>query len=108
MVKVVKGTCDNGSNFLKAFREFSVEINSEDDLGEDINEDDDDYEFESIEELFNSVPTDELSIELPPCHRCSSHTLNLVCTCKAVRERKSRLQRFGIVLVILSRKTRLW
>lgn len=54
---------------------------------------DESYNFQSIEELFDSVLTNEKSVELPPCHHCSSHTLNLVCTSKAVCERNSRLQR---------------
>lgn len=99
--KVGKATCDNGSNFLKAFREFSTEVETDDELDEyDCDDDyvmqtglDAEYEFLSIEKIMNSVPNDENSVKLPKCHRCTSHTLNLVCTCKAVHDRKSKVQR---------------
>lgn len=110
--KIVKGTCDNGSNFLKAFREYSIdehdkENQDEEDEEEEEGEDeeiesgdieflyDENYEYLSIEEMLNCDchTTDENRIQLPRCHRCSSHSLNLVCTCKEVVNRKNIVQR---------------
>ncbi|XP_018400179.1 PREDICTED: uncharacterized protein LOC108777723 [Cyphomyrmex costatus] len=70
--KVCCTTTDNGSNFVKAFREFE-----KDEI--DIN-----IEFHDLNNLLTIHETKDIEAEdlefitLPPHHRCVSHTLNLI------------------------------
>lgn len=73
--KLVATVSDNGSNFVKAFKEFGKEgsdtfTDQHDESEED--GDEDDFEFIHI--------SSNLSIELPQHVRCASHTLNLIAT----------------------------
>lgn len=77
--KIVATVTDNGSNFVKAFKEFGIKLNSMDD------EDD-----EFVEEFPIFVPIDEHELgehlpELPKHLRCASHTLNLIATTDATK-----------------------
>lgn len=65
---------DNGSNFVKAFREFGVNT-----LPVIYNENEEFEEIENIDEM-NAVefPTDFFDSSLPKHIRCATHTLNLV------------------------------
>ena len=86
--KVVMTTTDNGSNFVKAFSIFSISSASEEqedsqdaeDAGA-VNED----EECSFEDVFEDLSQASKGFEyqLPPHHRCSAHTLNLISTTDA-------------------------
>lgn len=91
---IVATVTDNGSNFVKAFREFSVteesqelEVNkTRDALDEDHEEDqmdeieyDEEVTFHEIE-ASNTPDNDNRIIMLPAHIRCASHTLNLIAT----------------------------
>ena len=77
--KVVKTTTDNGSNFVKAFSVFSASSNSEEE------EDEDPDKGGSFENVFDNLTEASKGFEyqLPPHHRCSAHTLNLISTTDA-------------------------
>ena len=87
-LKVVMTTTDNGSNFIKAFSIFSISSASEEqedsqdaeDAGA-VNED----EECSFEDVFEDLSQASKGFEyqLPPHHRCSAHTLNLISTTDA-------------------------
>jgi hypothetical protein len=97
MSKIVKAVTDNGSNFVKAFKEYGIQ-GTEDTEDCDIIEDDeieeDDGDMLMLEECLTQ--TDELQedqvIVLPAHQRCASHTLSLVCTVDA-NSKSSRLQK---------------
>jgi len=82
--KVICCVTDNGSNFVKAFREFQVELEAsenddeEDDEGLNITEIDVEEVMQTTAQ--NSENIDEFidDVVLPPHQRCASHTLNLV------------------------------
>ncbi|XP_035700778.1 uncharacterized protein LOC118433200 [Folsomia candida] len=102
MEKIVKATTDNGSNFVKAFRMYCRPANDDGESGEELEEgqDPDDDLLEDIDEdvefltLAEVPPQPEPTIcILPLLHRCRSHTLNLVCSCDVVLNRKNKLQR---------------
>lgn len=83
--KVVRTTTDNGSNFLKAFREFGLDENHNDIAEEETEEGDDDYDGSDEETDFLDVEAimaedDGLQYQLPKHHRCACHLLNLVST----------------------------
>lgn len=81
--KVVKTTTDNGSNFVKAFSVFSVSCTSEEQEDSEVAEDpDEDCLFENVfDDLTEASKCFEY--QLPPHHRCSAHTLNLISTTDA-------------------------
>lgn len=66
-VKIVKTITDNGSNFLKAFRSYGIEMSVDDLYGTDNDIEAD--EFDDIE--FHPI-------YLPGHISCASHTLNLL------------------------------
>lgn len=94
--KVVAIVTDNGSNFVKAFKEFGIdylednEPNVEHDSDSEDGEEDSNVEPDSEEEdetQVNPVPISEMfdghgedKYDLPPHMRCVAHTLNLVVT----------------------------
>ncbi|KAK1905602.1 Zinc finger BED domain containing protein 4 [Dissostichus eleginoides] len=73
--KVQATVTDNGSNFVKAFREFGQREEVEEG-GQDGNED---AGFEDVGTILDGEGEDEgLQFCLPPHHCCASHTLNLI------------------------------
>ena len=81
--RIVGCVTDNGSNFLKAFREFGVELDvnntehGDDDGDEPVA---DDLSFDALQTVLdtNSCDHDTSVVVLPPHHSCSSHTLSLI------------------------------
>ena len=75
MFQVVSTTTDNSANFVKAFREFGKDSESDDN---DTDVASDAVEMISLEERIDeSADTD---YALPSHMRCSAHTLNLLAT----------------------------
>ncbi|XP_071639316.1 uncharacterized protein [Temnothorax longispinosus] len=85
--KVCCVTTDNGSNFVKAFRDFARDENIENDDDETV-----DMEFYNLSDLLITDEIQDLDTEdfitLPPHHRCVSHTLSLV----AVKDSEKALE----------------
>lgn len=73
--KLVATVSDNGSNFVKSFKEFGLQLRTNEDNEDEENEDN--LEFENIVENLDIM---EASISLPKHVRCASHTLNLIAT----------------------------
>ncbi|XP_039311866.1 uncharacterized protein LOC113005211 isoform X3 [Solenopsis invicta] len=88
--KVCCVTTDNGSNFVKAFRDFARDENIENDDDETVN-----VEFHNLSNLLNTDEMQDLDAEdfitLPPHHRCVSHTLSLVAVKDAEKALESAL-----------------
>jgi len=78
--QIVKVVTDNGSNFVKAFREYQSDVEGED---SDDNEPNEAPDFFMLGEIIQSDLTtegnEEQPIILPPHERCASHTLSLIC-----------------------------
>ncbi|EFA13333.1 Zinc finger BED domain-containing protein 4-like Protein [Tribolium castaneum] len=75
--KLLATVSDNGSNFVKAFKEFGLQLrmNEEDEDGEN-----EDLEFETISENLKAMEMEsDITISLPK-HIRASHTLNLIAT----------------------------
>ena len=86
--KIICAVTDNGSNFVKAFKEFgphntrlTTEVDtavdgdaSEEDVDSDKEQSDDDDDEEELQ--FQTLPQNLTT--LPNHHRCASHTLNLM------------------------------
>ncbi|CAH0562791.1 unnamed protein product [Brassicogethes aeneus] len=73
--KLVATVTDNGSNFVKAFKEFGGgTLTKITDTESDNGEGEEDY-YE-----FTSILNDFFSLQLPKHVRCASHTLNLIAT----------------------------
>jgi len=69
--KVLMTITDNGSNFVKAFNEYSCKLVDDDD--------DDDLSHEDVSNVLAAGECDDgTEYVLPPHQRCASHTLNLV------------------------------
>ncbi|XP_060773195.1 uncharacterized protein LOC132883505 [Neoarius graeffei] len=72
--KVRATVTDNGSNFVKAFREFeATEETAPDDC-------DDGIRFLDMDAVLEMEGDEELQFFLPPHQRCAAHTLNLIAT----------------------------
>ncbi|KAG0415404.1 hypothetical protein HPB47_007416 [Ixodes persulcatus] len=78
--KVTKVVTDNGSNFVKAFKLFSEPQDAITDVEKDLSE------VLDVTALLSDVTDGEA--RLPPHHRCSAHTLNLVATADASEAEK--------------------
>jgi len=70
--KISATITDNGSNMVKAFKEFGI-------FNENENDDDDGLNFPEIED-FNGAAEIDAEVQLPFHVRCASHTLNLIAT----------------------------
>ncbi|XP_046604998.1 uncharacterized protein LOC124297738 [Neodiprion virginianus] len=121
--KVVAVVTDNGSNFIKAFRVFGV--NMPDDFfyagltsgnaGGSTNEDENsasDLEYTTIAEdtaAYENMPDDDSqNFELPKHFRCASHTLNLTATQDALKGIKCSEQLSASHSEVMDRCTELW
>ena len=99
--KVVSTVTDNGSNFVKAFKEFGVDARStinQTDLDPEINDGNEDEEEVEIDDLVPLNLNDlddtnehhaELDYSLSKQVRCASHTLSLVATTDAKKALKT-------------------
>ncbi|ODM87351.1 Protein stand still, partial [Orchesella cincta] len=77
--KIVNVITDNGSNFVKAFKVYSIDAaiqRVEDDGNEMEQESDEDKDIREVD--FPEL--EDTGIVLPPHLRCASHTLNLIMT----------------------------
>lgn len=83
---IVATVTDNGSNFVKAFKEYGVkdfkleESHQSAEYDADLTASGENYEdeFENIEFFdFENLPT---QVDLPKHYRCGSHTINLIAT----------------------------
>jgi hypothetical protein len=89
--KVIKAVTDNGRNFVKAFMENAVVPLEQSDSNNE--EDIESVEFLDLDELMGDPDVNEdEEVEMPPHHRCSSHTLSLLCTTDATKKTPRRLQ----------------
>ncbi|XP_043270083.1 uncharacterized protein [Venturia canescens] len=121
--KVLAVVTDNGSNFIKAFKVFGV--NMPDDFfyagltrgnaGGSTNEDENsasDLDYETIAEdtaTYENIPDDDhQNFELPNHFRCASHTLNLIATQDAVKGIKCSEPLSASHSEVMDRCTELW
>ena len=74
----------NGSNFVKAFKEFNISVVADENENHDTEEGG--LSFVTINASEEEVP--EGAIILPPHVRCATHTLSLVCTTDAKQAMK--------------------
>jgi len=78
---------DSGSNFLKAFRHFSIEqTETETEASSPVAQKDTDMEFHQVHDLLHasdSCDDDQIHYRLPPHWKCACHILNLVATTDA-------------------------
>jgi hypothetical protein len=95
--KTIKTVTDNGSNFCKAFRLFSNNLSvDEDPVDNETTEANDDNDSDEIEPILitgilreqNDDNDESESYSLPPHHKCTAHTLNLVATKDALDAEK--------------------
>jgi hypothetical protein len=95
--KIVGRVTDNGSNFLKAFREFGLESAVASEQTDDGDPDDSDYvdadelSFDNVHDVLDA-DSSSCNVILPPHHPCSSHTLSLIAVSdvqEALRENAS-------------------
>ncbi|XP_071578926.1 uncharacterized protein [Temnothorax nylanderi] len=114
--KIIATVTDNGSNFVKAFREFGVNLG---DLffSEEISDDKEvgtnfETEFENEEhaelELFEEKPNDYSEEILPQHFRCASHTLNLLATSDVISLIKSSKELNSAYTQMIERCNELW
>ncbi|KAK9529991.1 hypothetical protein VZT92_011531 [Zoarces viviparus] len=76
---IIATVTDNGSNFVKAFKEFNISVVADEDENDDTEEDG---------LSFVTINASEGAIILPPHVRCATHTLSLVCTTDAKQAMK--------------------
>ncbi len=79
--KVTVCVTDNGSNFVKAFKEYQ-QVESEEEKEEEV-EDDGEVAFTDLHSLLTGGDDEEAQQSLcmlPPHHRCAAHTLNQIAT----------------------------
>jgi hypothetical protein len=114
MDKIVKCTTDNGSNFVKAFKEYARELHDIEEV-ESSSEDEDaavnNEDVDMIDDCLNlandGIEDEQRITVLPPHQRCASHTLSLICTVD-VNKKTSRLQKsaFGKCYGIWNKSSR--
>lgn len=98
--KIAYGITDNGKNFVKAFREYKYQPSMVHLENDEVISEGDEIIFSDVDSILNSEGTSnhssELDIEmnLPPHHKCCSHTLSLCCTTDISNATK-RLVNFG-------------
>ncbi|XP_041837775.1 uncharacterized protein LOC121637653 isoform X2 [Melanotaenia boesemani] len=75
--KVTACVTDNGSNFVKAFKEFQI---AEPESDEEQEEETGEVTFTDLHNVLTTTTDDDgqTICELPPHHRCAAHTLNLI------------------------------
>uniref|UniRef100_A0ABD2W240 Uncharacterized protein n=1 Tax=Trichogramma kaykai TaxID=54128 RepID=A0ABD2W240_9HYME len=84
--KVVGTVTDNGSNFVKAFREFAIDdfepvVPGEQEMSQDNLEEDHEADEDEVFDVDEMVePMDLMTYSLPKHYRCASHKLNLLAT----------------------------
>ncbi len=79
--KVTACVTDNGSNFVKAFKEYQ-QVESEEEKEKEV-DDDGEVAFTDLHSLLTGGDDEEAQQSLcmlPPHHRCAAHTLNLNAT----------------------------
>ncbi|KAK9533152.1 hypothetical protein VZT92_008328 [Zoarces viviparus] len=81
---IIATVTDNGSNFVKTFKEFNISVVADEDENDDTEEDG--LSFETINASEEEVS--EGAIILPPHVSCATHTLSLVCTTDAKQAMK--------------------
>ncbi|KAH7939129.1 hypothetical protein HPB52_007089 [Rhipicephalus sanguineus] len=96
--KVTKVITDSGSNFLKAFRVYGKD--EEDEEGEQ------NCEPVQLCSLIDSV--EEGKLRLPPHHRCSAHTMNLIASVDAARADSVDTDYARIKQSVFSKCQKLW
>ena len=131
--KITKVITDNGSNMVKAFKEFGLkvmtvgeeviqledhgqgndELSDEDKEEDEEDEDEEDSDDEDI--VFHGLPEQEETDEpplyyLPSREKCFSHTLSLICTTdlKKVKFPKSISRMAGKSGTSMAKVTKLW
>jgi len=80
--KIVCVVTDNGSNFVKAFKEFGITSKFET-SGNGMESDDDDDLGVSLADSYieiDGVLKEKRDLSLPPHFKCASHTLSLIAT----------------------------
>ncbi|GLV38548.1 hypothetical protein CBL_05096 [Carabus blaptoides fortunei] len=81
---IVAAITDNGSNFVKAFKEYGINIENASEFNHSNEEEDSDAEsnidFEKIPYYESEAEEENVKIKLPKHLRCASHTLNLIAT----------------------------
>lgn len=136
--KVIATVTDNGANFVKAFKEFSVQVefgvlqidtDTPDDIGgsnavaetessasANPNEGNGDHASETVEfvdiyDVLNSQPSSNCNdpvIVLPTHERCCSHTLSLVATTDASKALKNSAQFARLNHAAMGKCSSLW
>uniref|UniRef100_A0A671KDJ4 HAT C-terminal dimerisation domain-containing protein n=1 Tax=Sinocyclocheilus anshuiensis TaxID=1608454 RepID=A0A671KDJ4_9TELE len=78
--KVTACVTDNGSNFIKAFKEYQ-QVESEEDEEKEVEEDDGEVAFTDLHSVLtggNDEDAQQGLCVLPAHYRCAAHTLNLI------------------------------
>ncbi|KAM7300967.1 uncharacterized protein ISCGN_016541 [Ixodes scapularis] len=96
--KITKVITDSGSNFVKAFRIY----------GEEEANDEDEENCQPVHLCSLIESAEEGRHRLPPHHRCSAHTLNLIATVDAARAETVDQEYSTIKQSVFSKCQKLW